>query len=112
MLETLERQLLNTEVRRSADTLDTLIADDFMEFGASGRRWTKADVLRALPEVQAGGAVHVSELSVKRLGDEHALVTYELMENGRAGPRTLRSSLWRRSGASWQIVFHQGTRLD
>jgi len=33
-------------------------------------------------------------------------LTYTLLQGER---RTRRTSIWRRSGAEWQIVFHQGT---
>lgn len=108
-LEALERRLLSAEVRRSRDALERLIAEDFTEFGASGRRWTKADVLRSLPATDSPEPADIAALEVKVLGEDLALVTYELTEGGVEGRRTLRSSLWRRHGDGWQIVFHQGT---
>ena len=40
----LERKLLDPDVRASSQELDRLIADDFVEFGSSGRIWNKRDV--------------------------------------------------------------------
>ena len=48
----LERKLLDPDVRASSQELDRLIADDFVEFGSSGRIWNKRDVLSALPRVR------------------------------------------------------------
>jgi len=108
---TLEKRLLARETRRSAAALDALMTEDFLEFGASGRRWTKADVLAVLPGEDAGGDMEASGMTVQALGSEHALVTYELVERGAGAEirRTLRASIWRRTVGRWQIVFHQGT---
>jgi hypothetical protein len=39
-VRTLEKQLLDPDTRASADQVDRLIADDFVEFGSSGSRST------------------------------------------------------------------------
>ena len=44
-----ERALLTREVRSSAAALDELLDPEFTETGASGRRWTRAEILAALP---------------------------------------------------------------
>jgi hypothetical protein len=40
----LEEQLVAPAVRASADALDRLVSDEFVEFGSSGRVYTKHDV--------------------------------------------------------------------
>ena len=50
-----ERALLTREVRSSAAALDALLDPEFTETGASGRRWTRAEILAALP-AEAGAA--------------------------------------------------------
>lgn len=46
----LERRLQQAEVRADRQALEALLADDFLEFGASGGRWDKAQVLHSLPQ--------------------------------------------------------------
>ena len=110
-LHTLEEDLLRPGVRRSRERLGDLIADDFVEFGASGRVFDKHDVLDAadgLPNVK----LPLSDVRVKAMTSSVALVTYRsvtVAADGREA-HALRSSLWARSDdGHWRIVFHQGT---
>ena len=98
-----EQQLVTPSVRASADALDRLVSDQFVEFGSSGRVYTKPDVIAlmlAAPSVTVG----VTDFHVLAVAPDVALATY------RTG-RSLRSSLWRREGEAWRIVFHQGTPI-
>ena len=96
-----EEQLLLPAVRGSAEALDRLVSDDFVEFGTSGQVYSKADVVAQMlkaPEV----SVNVTELKVLAVSADVALATYRT-------ERSLRSSVWKREGMEWRIVFHQGT---
>jgi ribonuclease HI len=85
--------------------LGDLIADEFEEFGQSGRRLDRASVLEFLAR-PPGREVTIEGFSVDRLSDDVALATYT------TGPtRTLRSSLWIRKGDAWRVRFHQGTPI-
>ena len=81
--------------------LRSLIADDFVEFGRSGRTWTR-DSIRALLEGPREDPVAIDDFAVDRLADGVALVTYRTAA-------AKRSSIWVRSGDRWRIRFHQGT---
>jgi len=97
----LEAQLLTPTVRGSAEALDRVISEQFVEFGSSGRVYTKPDVIAhmlTMPSIE----VSVSDFRVLAVAPEVALATY------RTGA-SLRSSIWRREGDHWRIVFHQGT---
>ncbi len=45
----LETSLLKPEIRSSIKDLDSLLADDFMEFGSSGKVYDKKNILERLP---------------------------------------------------------------
>jgi ribonuclease HI len=101
---TLERALLDPEVRHDPQRLDALLHDDFLEFGASGRRWNKAAVVAALPREPGAPAPALSDLDATLLAAGVVLVTY-------TARGALRSSLWLRgSDGAWRMRFHQGTR--
>lgn len=107
----LEQRLLSRVVREDAAELALLIADDFIEFGASGGIWNKSDVLEALPQ-QTFTPRTVSQFTFKQLSEDSALVTYHCHTGAvdqRMPADNLRSSVWRRHGEQWQMVFHQGT---
>ena len=102
-IRTLEEQLGIPAVRASADALDRLISDEFVEFGSSGRTYTKRDVIAQLL-ANPNGQVTLGGLRVRALSDDVALATYRTAAS-------LRSSIWRREGESWRVVFHQGTPI-
>jgi glyoxylase I family protein len=87
-----------------ARTLPELIADDFFEFGASGRTWTAAEVRNALATEPARD-VPMEDFAVARLGVGAALVTYRSRDPRHAR----RSSIWVRRNGRWVMRFHQGT---
>jgi hypothetical protein len=84
--------------------LASLIADDFLEFGASGRTWTASDV-REVIDGEPGPELDIEAFDVAELGPDVVLATY------RTGPprASNRSSLWVRREGRWLVRFHQGT---
>ena len=101
----LEQRLLTQVTRRDVREIAHLIADDFLEFGASGGIWTKADLVEQLPDEPFTHRT-ISDFAVKPLSAHTALVTYQCHTNAN---HSLRSSIWRKHDEQWQMVFHQGT---
>ena len=116
-IRALEERLLLPDVRTSPDELERLLADDFVEFGASGRAFDRAAIIRALA-TESGFHASISEFRVARLAAGVVLATYRLVADGSpAGRRhSLRSSIWvrrdDRPDGVWRLAFHQGTRTD
>lgn len=107
-VKALEEKLLSIEVRRSKAALESLLADDFIEIGRSGRAYNKAQVIEALLRGSASLAPTFSEFKVHMLADGLFLATY-FSVNKVNNLASRRSSIWRKTGNSWQMVFHQGT---
>jgi hypothetical protein len=110
-LERLERELLDPAVRRDRNRVDALLHDEFLEFGSSGRVWTRSEILDLL--VTEGYVPPAMEaFDCRMLAPDLALVTYRTM---RADPQTAarravnRSSIWVRASGTWRVRFHQGT---
>jgi hypothetical protein len=107
----LERALLTPEVRSSAAALDELLDPEFTETGASGRRWTRAEILAALTAEAGPGSpgpdrIADHAMAGRRLAADVVMLTFETDHEGR---RARRVSLWRRSGGRWRVLYHQGT---
>lgn len=103
----LEQELLGCATRSDAARLSQLLADDFVEFGASGNVWgTKAQVIAGLQE-ELFSARRMTEFALKRLSEDVVLVTYRC--HRKAVGDSLRSSVWRKEQGQWRMVFHQGT---
>ena len=110
-LRMFEEQLLKTEVRKSRSDLESLLADEFVEFASDGRAYDKEQVILALQH-ESPSPRSISDFRIAVLSDDIVLATYEVLrENSQSGEvvRSLRSSIWRRSGHRWQLIFHQGT---
>lgn len=106
----LEMSLLTPAVRQSSAVSD-LLADDFVEFGSSGNRWNKTEVvglLRQAPAVR----VTISEMRATRLDEAVFLITYRACRDGDPKVYSLRSSIWQFRSGRWQISFHQGTPVQ
>jgi len=111
ILYQLEERLLHPEVRRSKEDLMTLLADDFVEFGSSGRIFNKQQIVEALIQSHTE-QMELKDFQAKILAPDVVLTTFrvekyneprEVMRN------SLRSSIWKFIEGRWQMVFHQGT---
>lgn len=99
-----ERELLTFECRSDSERVGALLHPDFTEHGASGRVWTRDDVLESLPAApEISGAA--SDFHAYDLAPDVVLLTYRV-DGNRA---SLRSSIWLRVDDQWLLRFHQGT---
>jgi len=92
---------------------EKMTAQDFWEIGASGRRYSRAEVLAALEKRWSAPHVDVwetSDFQCRKLAAEVFLLTYNLMQDGVR--RTRRATVWQRSEEGWKIVYHQGTLIQ
>ena len=108
----LELELMSQSVRKSRPKLDELLADDFVEFGSSGRVFDKQSTIEAMQSSPAEETHAIDNCRVVSLSEDTALLTYTCEVSSAAGERlrkSNRSSLWIRSGTGWQLKFHQGT---
>ncbi|WP_109003826.1 nuclear transport factor 2 family protein [Streptomyces rishiriensis] len=109
-----ELRLMDPSVRRSRSLALQLLDPDFIEVGASGRRWTYDEMLAALPEMdgaaESGPRYEASKFTGVLLAPGLVHLTYETTLDG---SRARRSSLWRKQGAdaTWQMYYHQATPL-
>lgn len=94
---------------RPVAELDALLAPDFWEVGASGRRYSRAFVMAVLTErrsQQRQETWHLADAHVQALAPGLYLFSYSLVQAQRL---TRRATLWRDTPAGWQAVYHQGT---
>ncbi|MGE7758468.1 DUF4440 domain-containing protein [Peribacillus sp. NPDC097895] len=103
----LEEKLLKSEIRTSSEELQSLLKDDFFEFGSSGNIWSKSDFMGQ----EGAGAVKMklSHFDMHQLSDDTVLTTYRIFDEDKV-EHTLRSSIWKCTNGRWQMFFHQGTR--
>ncbi len=110
-LERLELLLIDPAVRRDRERVAGLLAEDFLEFGSSGREWTRATILELL-QTETYTPPTVDCFACRMLGADVALVTYRVVRLNEATDEraiTLRSSIWTKMSGDWKMRFHQGT---
>lgn len=113
-LYALEQELASTAARCDRARMHDLLADEFIEFGASGRRFTKQEIIGLLSTEDDFTSYELVDFTLTTLGADHALITYTIPPrkgpDGTPKPGSRRSSIWREGVTGWQLVFHQGTR--
>ena len=111
-LRRLETDLLRSEIRRNCEALWGLLAEDFCEFGSTGRIYSRDQIVKALQK-ESPRLFSVTDFSVKVLSEGVALVRYQAhrAEAGKEASTSLRSSIWVLRDSRWQMLFHQGTRV-
>lgn len=105
----LEERLLTQDVRTSRQSLDGLLADDFVEIGSSGRVYDKASIIDALL-TETRRDITVSEFKVREMSTDQAHATYRATDAA-TGSASNRSSVWRYEQGVWRMAFHRGTPL-
>jgi hypothetical protein len=112
-LQPLEVELHHAETRCNTARLEVLLHPAFEEFGRSGRRYSRSDVITEFQgEKSELAPVHAQDFQLTELGAGVVLLTYRSAHVDAAGHFyrwTLRSSLWLHTERGWRMRFHQGT---
>ncbi|MBN8726347.1 MAG: DUF4440 domain-containing protein [Xanthomonadales bacterium] len=93
----------------SREDLEAIVAGDFMEVGASGRKYSRAfvlDVLERRTGQEPTGSLKVSDFECSQLAPTIFLATYLLDQAGRLSRR---ATIWEWAAGRWLIRYHQGT---
>ena len=107
-----ELGLMDPAVRSSRAGTTLLLDPEFVEVGASGRRYTYEEMVAELAEhpgsAEGGPVYEPSDIVGVLLAPGLVHLTYETRFEGR---RARRSSLWRRRDeeTGWRMYYHQGT---
>ena len=107
-LQELELSLLQPSERKSQRVAE-LLAEGFVEFGSSGRAFTKEQIVSGLRAESSTPERSATQFKVQLLAPHVALVTYRVHRHSEPPVHTLRSSIWEQRQGRWQLVFHQGT---
>ena len=111
-LQALEVELHHPGVRCDRERLEKLLHPEFHEVGRSVRAYSRETIMSYLSTVESHPAVASDEFVVVELGPGVALLTYRsahVEQNNELINHTLRSSIWVKAGATWQLRYHQGT---
>lgn len=109
----LEKALLNSETRKSAEKINELLSEDFIEFTSSGNiyHYNKGDVF---DEDNDSSEIkwEIKDFTIEQLSNDCMLATYKVIKHSETRENmkySLRSSIWKLSNGTWKMFFHQGT---
>ncbi len=91
---------------------ENMTEPEFWEVGASGRRYSRSYILDTLEKRHASpheDAWEARDFHCLEIAPSNYLLTYTLQQGDRI---TRRSTIWRRRGGEWKIVYHQGTLVQ
>lgn len=100
------------EFGRTRADFEVMMAEEFWEVGASGRRYSREYVLYTLEQRYAApydDEWKTGDFYCQEIAPANYLLTYTLWQGSRV---TRRATIWRASANGWLIVFHQGTLVD
>jgi hypothetical protein len=101
------------ELGVTREAFDAQTDADFWEGGASGTVYGREEIWSVLEERRADPTYRdeweASNFHCRALGADYYLLTYLLRQEDRV---TRRATVWRRTSAGWQVVYHQGTLVD
>ena len=100
------------ELGTSRQDFENMTIETFWEVGASGRRYSRKYVMDTLELRHSQPHEDIWEtrdFHCLEIAPNNYLVTYTLLQGERV---TRRSTIWRRCGTNWKIVYHQGTIVE
>lgn len=87
---------------------------DFWEVGASGKVYTKKDVIEILLEryndPNYRETFEAKDFLLTKISKNNYLITYTLIQEKTR--YTKRATIWRKVKNNWQILYHQGTIIS
>ena len=105
----LQENLLNPEVRSSRAQLKKLLANDYFEFGSSGK------VLYKDEDIADDGIgivkMKLSDFEIHPLSDDIVLATYRIF-NEISNQHSIRSSIWKLNEVYGKWFFIKGPKLS
>lgn len=107
-LKKLEESLWKSESRFNLSFQEKVFAPSFFEFGRSGRRYTREQMVRTESQ-PIRAKLPLKNFEIHPLDSNNVLVTYISEVQYDELELANRCSVWSRTKDGWQLRFHQGT---
>jgi aminoglycoside 6'-N-acetyltransferase len=99
---------------KTKEDIERQMCDEFWEVGASGKVYTRANVIETLLERYNNPNYQdiweAKDFALTKIAPHNYLLTYILIQDKTRVTR--RSTLWRKVNGDWKILYHQGTVID
>lgn len=109
----MEGALATAEQNHDTACLQQTFADDLIYVAYNGFQLSKQKLLEGLSQLKISG-YNMKNFSVKQLGPNNVLLTYDLEVKGSImgtdlPPKSHATSIWESRGDRWQLVYHAET---
>lgn len=116
-IKTLELKLLHTDTGTDPSLFNALLSEDFEEIGNTGHINSRQEVINWLINKNNDDRWLLKNFRIKILSTDWVLAIYEAqkisnLDSTSTSRGSLRSSIWKRHGDNWQMVFHQGSKIS
>ncbi|MHC4401427.1 MAG: DUF4440 domain-containing protein [Planctomycetota bacterium] len=115
LLLSLEQQVWKAVVKKDGTALGELLADNYLEITADGRRIEKTETVDQSPQVDEIEEYVIDCERVVSLGENNAALSYHLTLDGSCRGTTITprerwaTSIWSRIDGKWLCCFFQQT---
>ncbi len=106
--------LLHSNHRQDAEILDTLVSTDFEEIGSDGYVSSREEVIKWLLDKAQTVKYVLEDFRIKIISEELVLASYLAIKVDHSVSKgSRRSSIWKKTNSSysWEIIFHQGSKV-
>ncbi|MDH5552943.1 MAG: DUF4440 domain-containing protein [Nitrosomonas sp.] len=106
----LEEKLLHTDMQKNPLLLHELLAESFEEIGSTGIATSRQAVVDWLINKNINDRWLLTNFRVIELTDDVVLAIYhaqKVLDSKTNVSVSTRSSIWKRHGNQWKMVFHQ-----
>lgn len=109
-LRELEERLWIAEFRFDRIWMEKILAEDFFEFGRSGRIYSRKECLDIKSGQFIDAIIPLPEFRARYVGSDTVQTTYKSIVNYKGIVEYgNRSSIWLKTSNGWKLKFHQGT---
>jgi hypothetical protein len=111
-LSSLEPIFHRQDFLNGRSALESMLAPDFWEVGASGRIYDREFAIETVLQRGESTETHAwpcRDFRLRQLGPHSYLITYTLEQPART---TRRATIWEKSEEGWRVVYHQGTQVE
>lgn len=113
-IKQMELTLLHTDMQAQPSLIDELLAEEFEEIGNDGCTQSRQSVVEWLMSKDNQLKWTLEDFRIKCLSNDLVMAIYRTNTKHHMAEKhkgSIRSSIWRRRGDSWEIIFHQATKL-
>jgi hypothetical protein len=109
-----EKQIWEAYRNKDVAALQRLLAEDFLELADPGKRFTKAQILAAVPDITVT-EYSIKDVKVLPFAADSAIITYNRQMKGNVKGHAfppqaaLAAGTWTRRDGKWQQVLYQET---